>query len=166
MVDDFTEVVKSGAFAADVSRRLADKGVVVPAGAIQGSAATGKQHRILTLTITWPNRDQTLAIAQAAIAALQEDSPKYFPQLGDQPAIAKPLDEPVVGVVPPSLRERLDLPIRLALALVAGIALAFLLDYLDDTVRDAREVEAIGLHVLGEIPPLRGWLIPWRRRLP
>jgi capsular polysaccharide biosynthesis protein len=43
---------------------------------------------------------------------------------------------------------------------VAGVALAFLWDYLDDTVRDRREVEGLGVPVLGEIPrkPAR-----WRR---
>ena len=38
------------------------------------------------------------------------------------------------------------------LALAAGIALAFLLDYLDDSVRSPRELEEMGLAVLGEIP--------------
>jgi capsular polysaccharide biosynthesis protein len=36
--------------------------------------------------------------------------------------------------------------------LLAGIALAFILDYLDSSVRDTREAEALGLHVIGEIP--------------
>ena len=50
------------------------------------------------------------------------------------------------------LRERLDLPLRLLLALAAGVALAFLLDYLDDSVRSAAELEEMGLAVVGEIP--------------
>jgi capsular polysaccharide biosynthesis protein len=37
-------------------------------------------------------------------------------------------------------------------ALAAGVALAFLLDYLDDSVRGARDLEALGLAVVGEIP--------------
>jgi capsular polysaccharide biosynthesis protein len=63
-----------------------------------------------------------------------------------------------------SLRERLDLPIRLFLALLAGIALAFLLDYLDDTVRDQAELEEMGITVLGEIPRRSRGLALWRRR--
>jgi len=38
------------------------------------------------------------------------------------------------------------------LALLAGIALAFIGDYLDTSVRDARDAEALGLRVVGEIP--------------
>ena len=65
------------------------------------------------------------------------------------------IDRPVVSRVGASLREQVDIPIRVLIALLAGIALAFVLDYLDSSVRDAREVEALGLHVLGEIPRAR-----------
>src|SRR5690606_6270363 len=44
LVDDFTEVVRSGLFAQNVSARLADQAIEVPPGIIQGSAATGQQH--------------------------------------------------------------------------------------------------------------------------
>ena len=40
----------------------------------------------------------------------------------------------------------------MGLALAAGLALAFLLDYLDDTVRGPGDLRALGLAVLGEVP--------------
>jgi capsular polysaccharide biosynthesis protein len=43
------------------------------------------------------------------------------------------------------------------LALAVGLGLAFLLDYLDDSLRDAAEAEALGWRVLAEIPRKR-WL--------
>ena len=61
----------------------------------------------------------------------------------------------VVVPRPASLTARFDLPLRLELALLAGIALTFLLDYLDLTVRNRAELEALGLPVLGEIPTRR-----------
>ncbi len=48
-------------------------------------------------------------------------------------------------------REQLDLPLRVLLALAAGIGLAFLLDYLDTSVRERRDLEELGLPVLGEV---------------
>jgi capsular polysaccharide biosynthesis protein len=42
--------------------------------------------------------------------------------------------------------------VRLLLALVAGLALTFLLDYLDDSVRGRADLEAMGIAVLGEVP--------------
>ena len=54
--------------------------------------------------------------------------------------------------MPPPLSSRFDPIIRFGLGLAAGIALAFLFEYLDPTLRDRREVEAMGLRVLVEVP--------------
>ncbi|HUW08446.1 MAG TPA: hypothetical protein VM537_01895, partial [Anaerolineae bacterium] len=56
----------------------------------------------------------------------------------------------------PGLRERLDLPLRLILALLAGLGLSFLWHYLDTRVRERTDLEEMGLSVLGEIPRRRG----------
>ena len=61
------------------------------------------------------------------------------------------IDNPSVSTVTQGLRERLDLPIRALLAFLAGIVLIFILDYLDDSVRSAKDLEKMGLEVMGEI---------------
>lgn len=152
LVDDFTEVVRSELFAAEVSARLENKALVVPAGAIVGSAATGKLHRIMTLGFTWPNEEELRAIAAAAAAELSEDAEAYFAQLGTEGAGVTVIDGPSVGVVGPSLRSRVELPLRLMLALLVGVGLAILLEYVDTRVRGPREVEELGLPLLGRIP--------------
>ena len=55
LVDDLGEIVRSQVFAQEVSRRLAEKGIVVPAGAIGASTQPGKLHRILTVNVSWPS---------------------------------------------------------------------------------------------------------------
>ena len=55
LVDDLGEIVRSQVFAQEVSKRLAEKGIVVPAGAIGASTQPGKLHRILTVNVGWPN---------------------------------------------------------------------------------------------------------------
>jgi len=152
LVDDFTEVVRSELFAKNVSARLAAQSISVPAGAIQGSATTGKQHRIITLTFAWADQAQLTAIMAAAAAELSERAPVYFQQLGTDGAGITLLDGPQIGEVAPSLRQRLDLPLRVLLALFVGIGLIFLLDYLDTSVRDAQELAELGLPILGQIP--------------
>jgi capsular polysaccharide biosynthesis protein len=169
LVDSFAEVVKSQTFAQDVSARLTAAGqpLQIPAGAIQGSTVAEQVHRILTVRITWGDEAQLRAIADAAVAVLKENNARYFAQLGTAGADVVVLDMPTVAVVGPGLREKLDIPLRLFLALLAGIGLAFLLDYLDLSVRSAEELEALGVPVLGRIPPLPGRrLLPWGRRLP
>jgi protein tyrosine kinase modulator len=148
--DDFVEILHSEMFAADVNANLKGTNLTIDKNAIAGSVE--KQHRIMSMTITWGDEKQAGVIASAAAKTLEDQNAKYFQQLGSEGASVTIIDGPDVGPVAPSLRERLDIPIRLGLALAAGVLLAFLLDYLDDTVRDGAELEALGLRVLGEIP--------------
>jgi capsular polysaccharide biosynthesis protein len=152
LVDDFTEVVRSDLFAQQVSQRLAAQGLTIPAGAIQGSSATGRLHRILTLSLTWPNQSELEAISAAVMTELQENTPFYFRQLGTETAIVSILDEPRINPIGPPLRQQMEFPVRLSLAFLAGVLLVFLLAYLDTTIHHRQELEALGLPVLGEIP--------------
>lgn len=152
LVDDFTEVVRSELFAGKVSERLADQSLQVPPGVIQGSANTGKQHRIINLGFTWGDRSQLEAIASAAAAELIENTGFYFAQLGTDGAGVTLIDGPTIGEVAPSLRSQLELPLRLLLALLIGLGLIFLLDYMDASVRDERDLREMGLPLLARIP--------------
>jgi len=152
LVDDFTEVVRSGLFARQVSARLADQSITVPPGLIQGSAATGKLHRIITLSLSGGDADQVAAIANAAAAELSENASFYFAQLGTEGAGVTMIDDPSIGVVGPSLRNRLDMPLRVLLALVVGLGIVALLAYLDTAIRTEDDLEAAGLQLLGRIP--------------
>ena len=145
LADDLSEVLKGGDFARRISEQVRFD---VPAGTIFAS----REHRIMTVSVTGPDRDQVQAIAEAVGAAVEDGGGDYFPQLTGVEAQAVLIDGPGIGQAGRSLRDRLDLPIRLFVALVAGVALAFLWDYLDDSVRDRAELEALGVAVLGEIP--------------
>lgn len=155
LVDDFTEVVRSDLFAQQVSQRLAAQGLTIPAGLIQGNSATGKLHRILSLNLTWPNPTELEAITTAAVAELQENITFYFRQLGTENATVTILDEPRINPVAPPLRQRLELPLRIILAFLAGVLLVFLLAYFDTAIHNRQALEALGLPVLGEIPRYR-----------
>lgn len=145
LADDLSEVLKGGDFATRISERV---GFDVPAGAIFAS----REHRIMTVSITWRDRDQVQAIAEAVGAMVEDGGAGYFPQLVGVEAQAVLIDGPGIGQVGSSLKDKLDLPVRLLIALVAGVALAFLWDYLDDTIRDRTEAEELGVPLLGEIP--------------
>ncbi len=152
LVDDFTEVVRSELFAGNVSARLAGQNIEVPAGAIQGSAATGKQHRIITLNLSSGDEAQLRQMADAAAAELAENAPAYFEQLGTPGAGVTLIDGPNVSAVGPGVRDQVELPLRVLLGVLVGVGIVFLLHYLDDSVRDRADVEALGMRVIGEIP--------------
>jgi len=163
LLDDFAEVVKSEMFARDVA---AVAGIDLPAGAIHGATSTGKLHRILSVSITWPDPDELTSIADAVVQVMRNRGSTYFAQLSTDSATISVIDPPTIQQVGPSLRQRLDLPLRLLLGLAAGVGLAFLLHYMDDTVRERADLEELGLPMLAEIPVGRGWLARFRRRRP
>jgi protein tyrosine kinase EpsB modulator len=149
LADDLSQVLKGGDFASGISDRV---GFSVPAGTISAS----REHRIMTVTIAWSDPEQAQTIAEAVGAAVADGGAEYFPQLTGVKAQAVLIDGPGIAQVGRSLQQKLDLPIRLFLALLAGIALAVFLDYVDDTIRDRSEIESMGVQVLGEIPRRRG----------
>lgn len=155
LVDDMTGLVSSQMFANDVNHHLQDMGspVQIPPGSIGGVTIGGKQHRILSLTVNWGDPQELADISQAVVAAMEENSAGYLAQLGTAGALIRVIDEPSPPAQNPrSLTQRLDLPVRLLLALLAGVGLAFLLDYLDDSVCSRDELEAMGITVLAEVP--------------
>jgi capsular polysaccharide biosynthesis protein len=151
LVDDFSEVLHSAFFAQNVSKRLPNQPALSP-GVIQSSTATGVQHRIIGVTLSWGDHNELSQLADAVVAELTENAAGYFRQLGTEPVLVTLLDPPNVSEALPSVRSRIEFPLRVALGFVIGLGLVFLLEYLDTTVRQRSELEAMGLEVLAEIP--------------
>ncbi|NDJ53171.1 MAG: hypothetical protein GYB68_08825 [Chloroflexi bacterium] len=156
VVNALTDWVRTSSFANEVSLRLADEGLEIAPGAIQASIAADNVRSVMTVFINWGNPDELMQIAEAVIAVLQNDSALYFPQLNADEVDVVPLDSPSVGPVPPALTTRLDPFIRIALGAIAGLGLAFLVEYLDPTIRGRRDIERLGLSILAEVPRKRG----------
>lgn len=157
LIDDLSEIVKGSAFAGAVSRHLAAGGLTLSAGAIQGSTQAGKLHRILTISVSAGRPDDLNRIMTAISQTMQSDLNTFYAGLlsrdaGPAPIVAILIDGPHFSAVGPGLRAQVELPLRLALALLVGLALCFFLDYLDTAVRDRDDLEALGLPVLAEIP--------------
>lgn len=152
IVNGLTDWVRGGRFAQAVSLELAGRGFEVPPGAIQGGLAADNTRSMLTLSLSSGDPELLAQMMDVAIVVLREQNATALPQLGGETARLVQLDEPVVSAAPGGLRSQLDLPLRLLLALIVGLGLAFLAEYLDPTVRDRQEIERMGLVVLGEVP--------------
>ena len=152
IVNGLADWVRGGKFAEAVSKRLAAQGIDVSAGAIQGGLAVDNARSMLTVSLTAGDATQLEQMLGGVIAVLTEDNAGALPQLGGENALLTQLDEPVVNPIGAGIRSQLDLPLRVALALAAGLGLALLAHYLDPTVRDREEVARAGLAVLAEIP--------------
>jgi capsular polysaccharide biosynthesis protein len=150
MVDDIGEVMKSDAFAKDVAARLGNK---VPAAAIKRDTKPTKTHRILSLAVTTDSPALSEEIAQAMKDTMEAQADTYFAQLGTQNAMLRVIDGPTTEPEMGLARRAIEIALRTAVGLLAAVALAFLLHYVDPTVRTAGEAERqLGLPVLAEIP--------------
>ena len=147
------DVAVTESFARAVASQLAESGRNIPHDAIQRGIITDNAQSILVVYFIWTDMEQIVAIAEAITAELTENGAAYFPQLENiEPAVRR-LDTPTPVPLPPGLRAQLMGPaIKIGLAAVVGIALALLWHYLDPTVREARELEDLGIVVLAEIP--------------
>ena len=152
LVDDLGEIVRSQLFAQAVSEKLADQGIRLSPGQIGASTQPGKLHRILTVNVSWHDESQLASIANAVVSTLTEGSANFFGQFSASEADIRLIDPPVVSQVGRSPRAQLDLPLRILLAALAGLALAFLLDYLDQSVRDRTDLQPLGIDIVGEVP--------------
>ncbi len=166
LIDDLAEVVGGLAFATEVEAALQARDAS-PSRPLRGAFSAFTKHRTLTLQIVWDDAEELSEIAAAAQQVLRERSHSFFGQLGESRTDVRSIDPPFVTPISPGLREQLDLPLRLLLALAAGIALVFLLHYLDDAVYNRAEVEDLGIEVLIELPPHpRRRRFFWQRPLP
>jgi capsular polysaccharide biosynthesis protein len=151
IVNGLTDWVKGGTFATAVSEELAIQGLDVPAGAIQGSLAADNARSMLIVSLTYGDGEVLAAMMDAVAVVLQEQN-SVLPQLDGETAVLVQLDQPIVNQIPGGIRSQLDLPLRILLALGAGVGLALLVEYLDPTIRERDELAQLGLPIVGEIP--------------
>jgi capsular polysaccharide biosynthesis protein len=149
-VNALTDWVKTNSFAAEVAQKAADQGLKIDPDAL--AITSDNERSVGQVFITWNDEAQLKVIAQAAIGVLETRTQAYFPQLGDQPAQVRMLDAPQIAPAPPPIVDRFAPFIRIGLALLAGMGLAFLAEYLDPTLRRREEVEALGLTIVATIP--------------
>jgi capsular polysaccharide biosynthesis protein len=153
LADDLSELLRSEAFAQDVSEVL---GYRVDPRDLSNVVRTQKTHRMLDVTISAPTFEQALTISRAYEQVINTKLQSYFPQLQVQNAQVTVINRPKIerALTPAALAGTVALRTLVGLAL--GLALAFLVEYLDSSVRDRDEAERLtGAPVLGEIPLAR-----------
>jgi capsular polysaccharide biosynthesis protein len=156
LADDMSEFMHSQAFATEVKRELATaRNIDVDTDTIVNATRTKKTHRFIDVTITTATPDDGQQIAQSISRILSDP-----PHLGQYLAALTAYNTHLSVVTPPETRRNNTLPgliseigLRTLIGLLVGIGLAFLVDYIDPSVRSRQEAESmLQLPVLGEIP--------------
>jgi capsular polysaccharide biosynthesis protein len=159
LADDMSEFMTSRAFASEVNRELATaKQFDVDIATVVNATRTKKTHRFIDVTITTATLEDGDQIANSISRILNDKArlAQYLQALtayNTQMTVVTPpvthRANTVVGLIS-------EIGLRTLIGLIMGVGLAFLLDYLDTSVRTREEAEALlELPILGEIPRAR-----------
>ncbi len=158
LADDLTEVLKSQAFAQDVSAEL---GYSLDPSLAAGTMRSKKTHRTIDLAICGQDPATVSAAGEAYERVLNTRLGDYFGQLQAQNGQVRIINRPTVGRASSTGGMAAEMALRGLLGLALGVGLAFLLDYLDQRLRDRRDLEgSLGLPTLAEIPTHRQAILP------
>jgi capsular polysaccharide biosynthesis protein len=150
LADDLSEVIKSDAFAADVSAYLNEE---VSKATFREIVRPRKTHRILEVTVQAGNPESARRIAAAVVDVTRAKGSNYLAQIRQGGAQIASIDTPTARAATTTTSQLTDIGLRVAFGLLFGLFLAFLVDYLDTRFRTAGEVERVlGIPVLAEIP--------------
>jgi capsular polysaccharide biosynthesis protein len=147
--DDIMKVTEGASFKAAVTQRAS----ALLGRPVDGALENEKAHKLMQFTVTADDADAAVALGKAVAEVLTDPQSSFYQLFVTYNPTVTLVDEVRAEAAVPASRVALYMLLRVLLALVAGLGLAFLLEYLDDTVRSAREVESVtGLPVLAEIP--------------
>jgi capsular polysaccharide biosynthesis protein len=152
VLDDYTVILKSQVFATDVAKRLSSMQPMPSDGAIAGALSVSRENRIMTIDVSWSTPEGAKSLANAAADTVVENRMKYYGRPGTDDISANVIDY-AAGASSSSSKKLFNLALAVVLGLAAGLFLAFMADYLDDSIRDRSDVENyLGLPVVGAIP--------------
>ncbi|HYF63886.1 MAG TPA: Wzz/FepE/Etk N-terminal domain-containing protein [Herpetosiphonaceae bacterium] len=154
IVDDLPAILRSRAFAEEVSAWVAqNRGLTIDPAAVQGTYDLESQHRVFSIIVNADQPERATAIAAGSVAVLAEQGLRFWgraPSGGlDVAALDVPESATALSRWPQPVTK---LALRLLLALLAGLGLAFVRHYLDQTVRERGDLDSLGLPVLASIP--------------
>jgi capsular polysaccharide biosynthesis protein len=157
LADDMSEFMTSRAFATEVQRELATSNAAgsYDVNTILTATRTKKTHRFIDVTLTTSTFDQGEQIA-GSISRILSDPPRlatYLKALSAYSTQMTVVTPPVTHRANTLLGLISEIALRTLIGLFVGIAAAFLIDYIDPSVRSREEAETmLQLPVLGQIP--------------
>jgi capsular polysaccharide biosynthesis protein len=163
LADDMSEFMTSRAFGDEVHRELATSSTPtdVDVATIMSVTRTKKTHRFIDVTITTSTFEEGALIAGSIGRILQDQAhlAQYLQALTAYNTHMSIVTPPATHRANTPLGLVSEIALRTLIGLLVGIGLAFLVDYVDPSLRTREEAERVlQMPVLGEIPrqPRRG----------
>ena len=124
---------------------------------VKNAIGSDRRHRVLRLTITAGDPDVAKGIADAAAIVLADAKMKPIrgEMVDDKGVFAQIGRAGIDNIQSSRSKEIINAAIRAVMGLVLALALVFLLEYLDNSVRDEHDARRVlEMPVLGTIPKL------------
>jgi len=147
LVNAFTEWIRSSTFRQELQTNLGSDFDLASLG-----IATDNARSIGTVQMSYPTQEGMQAIVDESIVILSTRNQEYFPHLEGESARVQIVDEPTVSSSAPPLTNRFAPFIRIVLSGIVGLAFALAWGILDTRLRTRRDVEDLGMRVIGQIP--------------
>ena len=155
LLKSYVEIVKSRTIA---QRAIADGGLDAIPAEIQGGLHAQAILDTQVIEVFYLSTDPARAARIAnAVADAFVDEIARFSQSADEgePAVeVSIIDRAIRPASPISPNVPRNMTLAALIGLFGGLGLAFLVDYLDDSVKSRDEIEALGLSAIGSIPRL------------
>jgi len=148
LINTYNVIIKSPAI---LDKVIEKENLEMSAGALNGLVTVASEQNSQVVNISVQNEDpqKAAAIANSIATTFKEEISTIMnvdnvsiltqAQLGENPSPIKP-------------QPALNMAIALVVGLMAGVGLAFLLEYLDNTIKNEQDIEnQLGLPVLGAI---------------
>ncbi|MBU5443477.1 Wzz/FepE/Etk N-terminal domain-containing protein [Paenibacillus sp. MSJ-34] len=149
LINTYKEIIQSTAVMDKVVQRYPNLNVPAETLVHKVRVHSVRESQIMTLTVKDANYGRAAEIVNAVAAVFQEEIPKIM-NVDNVTILDKA--KPGESVTPVSPNMQLHIAVGFALSLLLGIAVVFLLEYLDDTLKNEAEVEQyLGLPTLGVI---------------
>ncbi|MFQ3545407.1 Wzz/FepE/Etk N-terminal domain-containing protein [Halobacillus rhizosphaerae] len=148
LINTYNVIIKSPAILEDV---VQDADLAVDADALSNKLQVSSEQdsQVVTVTVTDTSQETAAVIANSIVDVFKSKVPDYMnvdnvTTLSDAEIASNPS--------PVSPKPYLNMAIALVVGLMVGVGLAFLLEYLDNTIKSEDELEKkIGLPVLGSV---------------
>ena len=152
LLKSYVVIVKSRSIA---QRAVANSGLDASPAQVQGGLTASSPPDTQIIEITYKARDPGRAerilnaVADAFVEYTQRDEDDGTPAVS-----VSVIDRATASPNPVSPNGMRNVVLATLLGLMGGVGLAFLVDYIDTSVRRREEIEALGLPVLSSIPQL------------
>lgn len=153
-LDDMVGLVQGNVFAHDVSAELAKTdGISMSTKDVQMALGSSRLNRILTIQAKADSKARAESIAAAAGKVLEAEGVGFFGfKDPSQQAMIKTI-QTATSATASTNRQRIILALQVIIGIIAGILIAFLIDYIDDTLRSPEMVSSsLRLPVIAAIP--------------